>query len=274
MSNLTQLQALNLANNSVSGEIPDLYLPSLQQVNLSCNRLTGIVPKWLQKFPSSVFSGNDVVLGNYSTSVPADESHYYPRSENVGKLSEMAVLGIVVGCCVLGLIGFASILVVCCLRKRGEEDVLFSGKLEKGKMSPEKVISRSQDANNRLFFFEGCSYVFDLEDLLRASAEVLGKGTFGTAFKAVLEDANTVVVKRLKAVSAGKRDFEQQMEAVGSIKHANVSELRAYYYSKDEKLLVYDYFSRGSVAAMLHGILISTIFAISTCFRCFLQRPP
>ncbi|XP_058201619.1 probable inactive receptor kinase At4g23740 [Rhododendron vialii] len=253
LSNLTQLQALNLANNSVSGEIPDLYLPSLQQVNLSCNRLTGIVPKWLQKFPSSVFSGNDVVLGNYSTSVPTDESNYYPRSENVGKLSEMAVLGIVVGCCVLGLIGFASILVVCCLRKRGEEDVLFSGKLEKGKMSPEKVISRSQDANNRLFFFEGCSYVFDLEDLLRASAEVLGKGTFGTAFKAVLEDANTVVVKRLKEVSAGKRDFEQQMEAVGSIKHANVSELRAYYYSKDEKLLVYDYFSRGSVAAMLHG---------------------
>ncbi|KAF7150178.1 hypothetical protein RHSIM_Rhsim02G0240500 [Rhododendron simsii] len=253
LSNLTQLQALNLANNSVSGEIPDLYLPSLQQVNLSCNRLTGLVPKWLQKFPSSVFSGNDVVLGNYSTSVPTDESNYYPRSENVGKLSEMAVLGIVVGCCVLGLIGFASILVVCCLRKRGEEDVLFSGKLEKVKMSPEKVISRSQDANNRLFFFEGCSYVFDLEDLLRASAEVLGKGTFGTAFKAVLEDANTVVVKRLKEVSAGKRDFEQQMEAVGSIKHANVSELRAYYYSKDEKLLVYDYFSRGSVASMLHG---------------------
>ncbi|KAI8569728.1 hypothetical protein RHMOL_Rhmol02G0299600 [Rhododendron molle] len=253
LSNLTQLQALNLANNSVSGEIPDLYLPSLQQVNLSCNRLTGIVPKWLQKFPSSVFSGNDVVLGNYSTIVPTDESNYHPKPENVGKLSEMAVLGIVVGACVLGLIGFASILVVCCLRKRGEEDVLFSGKLEKGKMSPEKVISRSQDANNRLFFFEGCSYVFDLEDLLRASAEVLGKGTFGTAFKAVLEDANTLVVKRLKEVSAGKRDFEQQMEAVGSIKHANVSELRAYYYSKDEKLLVYDYFSRGSVAAMLHG---------------------
>ncbi|KAE9451997.1 hypothetical protein C3L33_16110, partial [Rhododendron williamsianum] len=200
LSLLTSLtSALNLANNSVSGEIPDLYLPSLQQVNLSCNRLTGIVPKWLQKFPSSVFSGNDVVLGNYSTSVPSDESKYYPRSENVGKLSEMA---------------------------RGEEDVLFSGKLEKGNMSPEKVISRSQDANNRLFFFEGCSYVFDLEDLLRASAEV---------------------------VSAGKRDFEQQMEAVGSIKHANVSELRAYYYSKDEKLLVNDYFSRGSVAAMLHG---------------------
>lgn len=29
---------------------------------------------------------------------------------------------------------------------------------------------------NKLVFFESCSYTFDLEDLLRASAEVLGKG--------------------------------------------------------------------------------------------------
>lgn len=42
---------------------------------------------------------------------------------------------------------------------------------------------------------------FDLEDLLRASAhEVLGKGTFGTAYKAVLEIGIIVAVKRLKDV--------------------------------------------------------------------------
>ncbi|CAN1822393.1 hypothetical protein LINPERHAP1_LOCUS29956 [Linum perenne] len=33
---------------------------------------------------------------------------------------------------------------------------------------------------NKLFFFGGGGYRFDLEDLLRASAEVLGKGSFGT----------------------------------------------------------------------------------------------
>lgn len=87
----------------------------------------------------------------------------------------------------------------------------------------------------------------------------------------ILEVANTVVVKRLKEVSAGKREFEQQMEVVGSIKHANVSELRAYYYSKDEKLLVYDYFTRGSVAAMLHGMLLSPSSAISLCVKLTLQ---
>ena len=38
-------------------------------------------------------------------------------------------------------------------------------------------------------------YGFALEDLLKASAEVLGKGSMGTSYKAILEDGTTVVVK-------------------------------------------------------------------------------
>ncbi|GKE85206.1 hypothetical protein Tco_1558948, partial [Tanacetum coccineum] len=40
---------------------------------------------------------------------------------------------------------------------------------------------------NKLVFLEGSVYNFDLEDLLRASAEVLGKGSYGTAYKAILD---------------------------------------------------------------------------------------
>lgn len=126
-------------------------------------------------------------------------------------------------------------------------------KSQKKEMSLKEGVSGSHDKNSKLVFFEGCNLVFDLEDLLRASAEVLGKGTFGTAYKAALEDASTVVVKRLKEVNVGKREFEQQMEIVGGIRHENVVALRAYYYSKDEKLMVYDYYEQGSVSAMLHG---------------------
>uniref|UniRef100_A0A1D1XYJ5 Putative inactive receptor kinase At4g23740 n=1 Tax=Anthurium amnicola TaxID=1678845 RepID=A0A1D1XYJ5_9ARAE len=43
------------------------------------------------------------------------------------------------------------------------------------------------------------------------------------------------------------------MEVVGGIKHENVAELRAFYYSKDEKLIIYDFFSLGSVSSLLHG---------------------
>jgi hypothetical protein len=108
--------------------------------------------------------------------------------------------------------------------------------------------------HSRLVFVgKGAGYSFDLEDLLRASAEVLGKGSVGTSYKAVLEEGTTVVVKRLKDVAVARREFDAHMEALGRVEHRNVLPVRAYYFSKDEKLLVYDYLPNGSLSAMLHG---------------------
>lgn len=273
ISSLKLLSVLNLANNSLSGQIPDLNLPNLQLLNLSSNNLSGTVPKSLERFPKSVFAGNNVSFLDYSvSSSPVLSLPQEPnlKSKNAGKLSEKALLGIVIAGCILGLLGFSFLFLVFLLKRKTED--AFPGKLEKGDMSPEKAISRSQDANNRLVFFEGCNFAFDLEDLLRASAEVLGKGTFGTAYKAILEDSTMVVVKRLKEVGVGKKEFEQQMEVVGSIKHDNVIELRAYYYSKDEKLMVYDYYSQGSVAGMLHGMFLYVFKISQKSFYCFSKK--
>ncbi|WOL08303.1 hypothetical protein Cni_G17056 [Canna indica] len=256
VANLTQLTTLNLSNNSLSGEIPYIDLPNLLFLNLSHNHLNGTIPKSLQRFPNSSFTGNDLSPIPSLTPTPLPEPlppapSPVPSSKTMRKLSESAILGIIVGGCALLFVMLALFLYLCC--SKGKEENFVSGKVSKGDRSPEKAVARKQDVNNRLTFFEGCTFAFDLEDLLRASAEVLGKGTFGTAYKAVLEDATTVVVKRLKDASVGKREFEQQMEVVGRIKHENVVELRAYYYSKDEKLTVYDYYSHGSVSSLLHG---------------------
>ncbi|KAD2393523.1 hypothetical protein E3N88_40500 [Mikania micrantha] len=94
---------------------------------------------------------------------------------------------------------------------------------------------------------------FDLEDLLRASAEVLGKGSVGTSYKTVLEEGTTVVVKRLKDVMVTKKEFESHMEILGKMKNEKVVSLRAFYFSKDEKLLVSDFMPAGSLSALLHG---------------------
>ncbi|KAL6549893.1 hypothetical protein OROMI_020381 [Orobanche minor] len=235
------LTVVDLSENGFNGTIPDIDLSNLQLINLSHNNLVGTVPKSLQRFPKSVFVGNNESLLNYTiTSSP----------KNVGKLSKTALLGIIIAGSVLGLLGFGFGFVLLIRRKTLDN---FPRELEKGNMSPEKAISRSQDASNKLVFFEGCNYAFDLEDLLTASAEVLDKGTSGTTYRATLGDAILVVVKRLKDVNAGKKEFEQQMELIGGIKHENVIELRAYYYSKDEKLMVYDYYDQGSLASILHA---------------------
>jgi len=140
----------------------------------------------------------------------------------------------------------------CCDNAAGIKEPVKKSKKKEVSMKAES--SASQD-ENKIVFFEDCNLAFDLEDLLRASAQILGKGTFGTTYKAALEDVTTLVVKRLKEVTVGKREFEQKMEVIGKIKHENVDALRAYYYSKDEKLVVSDYYQQGSVSSILHGML-------------------
>ncbi|CAH9117087.1 unnamed protein product [Cuscuta europaea] len=266
VSGLKRLTSLNLANNSISGEIADFHLPMLQLLNLSYNHLTGSVPKSLQRFPESVFAGNyNVSYFNFSTVSCSPSIRPYQTALNksqhnvVRKLSEKALLGSGVAVSVVAILGFSLVLIVCCIRRKSDsrESRFIMKKYEKGQWGrgrdEKSILSLGKEANNSLVFFEGCNYAYDLEDLFRASAEVLGKGTFGMAYKATLEEGTTVVVKRLKEVEVGIKEFQHQMELVGSIKHENVVELRAYYYSKDEKLIVCDYFPQGSIAAMLHG---------------------
>lgn len=121
-------------------------------------------------------------------------------------------------------------------------------------------VNTSGFEKGRMVFFEGGKR-FEVEDLLRASAEMLGKGAFGTAYKAVLDDGSVVAVKRLKDVQiGGKREFEQQMEVIGRLRHTNVVSLRAYYFARDEKLLVSDYIPNASLFWLLHGMSLYLFF--------------
>ncbi|XP_031495271.1 probable inactive receptor kinase At4g23740 [Nymphaea colorata] len=259
LSNLTQLTGLDLRNNSLSGNIPNLGLPNLRFLNVANNHLNGTVPKSLQRFPNSSFSGNHLIYAPSSldpVSSPSSLSTPPPASNlrRSKKFAATAILAIAIAACALA---FVACVIPLLIYFRKSDGKFSDGKKQKDRKKLEKEGKKDEDyqegEKNKLVFFEGSSMSFDLEDLLTASAEVLGKGTFGTAYKAILEDATAVVVKRLKDVPVGKREFEQLMEAVGSVRHENVVPLRAYYYSKDEKLLVYDYFSQGSLTTLLHG---------------------
>ncbi|GAA0145602.1 transmembrane signal receptor [Lithospermum erythrorhizon] len=95
---------------------------------------------------------------------------------------------------------------------------------------------------------------FDLQDLLRASAEVLGGGTFGSSYKAILIDGQAVVVKRFKQMSNVDRDdFLGYMGRLGRLHHPNLLPIVAYYYRQEEKLLVFDFLKNGSLFSNLHG---------------------
>ncbi|CAL0327456.1 unnamed protein product [Lupinus luteus] len=254
ISNLTHLTSLVLANNSLSGEIPDLNIPSLQELNLANNNLSGVVPKPLLKFPSSVFAGNNLTFATaLAPALPVQPPNAQPPKKTRG-ISEPALLGIIIGGCILAFLVVAVFMIASWY---GKEDAdpkpVKSQKKKEVSMKKEAFENKKSQDKNKIVFFEDCYLAFDLEDLLRSSAEILGKGTFGMTYKAALDDVTTVVVKRLKEVTVGKREFEQHMEVVGKIKHDNVDALKAYFYSKEEKLIVYEYYHQGSISAMLHG---------------------
>ncbi|KAF3953802.1 hypothetical protein CMV_020785 [Castanea mollissima] len=267
--NLTRLTVLNLQNNSISGAIPRLNLPKLKLLNVSHNNLNGSIPFSLQNFPSSSFEGNSLLCGpplKHCSTISPSPSYLPPPSPTISqnqKSTPNKKFGL--GSTIVIAVGGSAMLFlvvlmifICCLKRTDDDGKgVLKGKASRGGRNekPKDFGSGVQEAEkNKLFFFEGCSYNFDLEDLLRASAEVLGKGSYGTAYKAVLDEGTVVVVKRLKEVVVGKKEFEQQMEFLGRVgQHPNVVPLRAYYFSKDEKLLVYNYMPAGSLFMLLHG---------------------
>eukprot|EP00256_Glycine_max_P061629 XP_014630879.1 LOW QUALITY PROTEIN: probable inactive receptor kinase At2g26730 [Glycine max] len=272
VNNLTHLTGLFLEHNSFSGKIPSITV-KLVSFNVSYNNLNGSIPETLSTFPEASFAGNIDLCGPplkdctpfFPAPAPSPSENSTPVNtrKKSKKLSTGAIVAIVVGS-VLGLALLLLLLLLCLRRRRRGQPAKppkpvvaarAAAPAEAGtSSSKEDITGGSAEAErNKLVFFEGGIYSFDLEDLLRASAEVLGKGSVGTSYKAVLEEGTTVVVKRLKDVVVTKKEFETQMEVLGKIKHENVVPLRAFYFSKDEKLLVYDYMSAGSLSALLHG---------------------
>lgn len=263
-NNLTRLDTLYLERNQLTGSIPDLNLP-LDQFNVSFNNLTGPIPQKLSSKPASAFQGT-LLCGGPLVSCNG-------TSNGGDKLSGGAIAGIVIGC-VIGFLLILLILIFLCRRKRdkkevgskdveqqrereveipGEKAAGGSGNVSAGQTGAVVKSEAKSSGTKNLVFFGNAVRAFDLEDLLKASAEVLGKGTFGTAYKATLDVGLVVAVKRLKEVTVPEKEFREKIEGVGKMNHENLVPLRAYYYSRDEKLLVHDYMPMGSLSALLHG---------------------
>ncbi|CAI0388075.1 unnamed protein product [Linum tenue] len=70
-----------------------------------------------------------------------------------------------------------------------------------------------------------------------------------------------MVVKRFKQMNnVGREEFHEHMRRVGRLKHTNLLPLVAYYYRKEEKLLVHDFVPYGSLAVHLHSKFLIFFF--------------
>ncbi|KAJ8759254.1 hypothetical protein K2173_006774 [Erythroxylum novogranatense] len=113
----------------------------------------------------------------------------------------------------------------------------------------------SEGLGTLVFLSEGDKHTsYTLEDLLKATAESLGRGTIGSTYQAVMESGLIVTVKRLNEATYPRvEEFTRHVELLGKLRHPNLVPLRAYFQAKEERLLVYDYLPNGSLFSLLHG---------------------
>ncbi|XP_062098212.1 probable inactive receptor kinase At5g10020 [Humulus lupulus] len=104
-------------------------------------------------------------------------------------------------------------------------------------------------------FFLDASMAFTAEELSRAPAEVLGRSSHGTLYKATLDSGHMLTVKWLRVgLVKHKKEFAREVKRIGSIRHPSIVPLRAYYWGprEQERLLLADYIHGDSLALHLY----------------------
>ncbi|KAL7144056.1 hypothetical protein ABFS83_08G233000 [Erythranthe nasuta] len=104
-------------------------------------------------------------------------------------------------------------------------------------------------------FFLDASITFTAEELSRAPAEVLGRSSHGTLYKATLDNGHMLTVKWLRVgLVKNKKDFAKEVKKIGSFRHQNIVSLRAYYWGprEQERLVLADYVLGDSLSLHLY----------------------
>ncbi|EXC33647.1 Probably inactive leucine-rich repeat receptor-like protein kinase [Morus notabilis] len=262
---LAKLVVLRLDGNKFEGRIPSFGQQSLKRINVSNNALEGSIPDTLNKMDSSAFSGNKNLCGPPLESCSSLTINIYPNNDKKSTSEiKIVLIGLIIALIVAIL---AAAFIIARSRRRNSQldrsltlnDRHFNtfttsyGLMNNQPSEPEATPNPRRATEGKLSFLRDDRQRFDLHDLLRASAEILGSGTFGSSYKAnILCDA--LVVKRYRQMnSLGREEFHEHMRRLGRLNHPNLLPLVAYYYRREEKLLVYDYVENGSLAFHLHG---------------------
>lgn len=266
-------------NNQLSGEIPKFDFSNLQQFNVSNNNFSGPIPDVDGRFSASSFSGNPGLCGpplsnTCPPSLPSKNGSKGFSSKQLLTYSGYIILGLII-------VLFLFYKLFRKKRPKGEKvEVIKKGvSMESSSNKPSSVSSQLKTSDNRSEYSITSAEAgmtsssltilsspvingLRFEDLLRAPAELIGRGKHGSLYKVVLENKMVLAVKRIKDWGISSQDFKRRMQKIDQVKHPNVLPPLAFYCSKQEKLLVYEYQQNGSLFKLLYGNFISTMFIV------------
>ncbi|XP_016456001.1 probably inactive receptor-like protein kinase At5g41680 isoform X2 [Nicotiana tabacum] len=226
---LTQIRHLSLHNNFLTSFPNFNSWPNLKHVYLSHNNFSGEFPPEIYRLKR--LRRLDLSYNKFSGEIPVTELNQLPHLMTLQlEFNSFS-----------GSLGMDETRHVASFKDFNVSGNNFSGKIP-------NWLSKFPVAS-----FTGCKGFSKVEDLLKASAEILGKGSVGTSYKVAMDCKDVVVVKRVIEKLKKMKDLDGFLRLIGGLRHQNVVSLRAYYSSKEELLLVYDFLPNGSLHNLLHG---------------------
>ncbi|KAF8106731.1 hypothetical protein N665_0134s0017 [Sinapis alba] len=283
---ITGLEELHLQGNQFSGEIPPLTDGNmiLKSLDLSNNNLEGEIPKSIseRKNLQMNFQGNQKLCGQPLNIKCDDKPSPSGKDPNevTGKPVFMVILFL--------LIFLILVAILTRWKKKKQSEFRMLGKdhlsnRESVEVRVPESVKKPVESTKKRSNADGSSKKgsnhhgkggpggggggmgdiimvnsekgsFGLPDLMKAAAEVLGNGSLGSAYKAVMANGLSVVVKRIRDMNKLARDaFDVELQRFGKLRHPNVLTPLAYHYRREEKLVVSEYMPKSSLLYVLHG---------------------
>ncbi|KAJ6790976.1 putative LRR receptor-like serine/threonine-protein kinase [Iris pallida] len=262
LGELQMIRELDVSKNSFQGEIPQSLgrLINVEYLNLSYNFLSGSIPKYLANLrylasldcwkgvlegeipQGRVFSNLSIpsLKGNAALCGGAPALGFPPCSSSVlpsySKMSKLSLLKYTLPPLLfIFLLSSVYLISVCCRRST----------------KPMVPISNDTSLNNHR--------VISHHELVRATdnfndANLIGRGSVSSVFKACLDDGSLAAVKVLNAqVQGAPGSFDAECHALSMIRHRNLIKIISVCSNSEFKALVLEYMANGSLEMWLHS---------------------